>query len=306
MQARLHPMRSFFAVLIRVVLFLVAVLLVAFATAYVASSKKLHRTFEIDVRPVTPATDLAAIAAGHHLASIRGCDSCHGRDFGGGMVMDNFPMGRVYGPNLTTGQGGLGGVLTNADWARAIRHGIAHDGHPLVIMPAKDYTAVSDQDIAAIVGYIKSLPPVDRQVPAIAMGPVARVLLAVGKFRLSADVIDHTQVLPPPVVPVGITPEYGHYLATTCTGCHNPNFSGGKIQEGPPDWPLAANLTRGEGSRIAGWSEADFITTLRTMKAPDGKPVSPVMPAVFGQMDDTELKALWAYLQTLPAHGTGK
>lgn len=299
-------MRSLCSILLRLVLFVVALLAVALAAAYVASSKQLSRTFHVDVRPVAPATDLAAIAAGHHLAMIRGCAACHGTDFGGGVVMDNVPMGKVYGPNLTTGRGGLGGLLTNADWTRAIRHGIAHDGHPLVIMPSKDFTELSDRDVAAIVGYIKSLPPVDRQVPAIAMGPVARVLLAVGKFRLSADLIDHAPAAAPAVIPAGITPEYGRYLATTCTGCHNSHFSGGKIAEGPPDWPPAANLTRGNGTRIAGWTEADFIRTLRTMKAPDGTPVNPVMPAVFGQMDDTELKALWSYLQTLPPRGIGE
>src|SRR6185312_16674901 len=100
--------------------------------------------------------------------------------------------------------------------------------------------------------------------------------------------------------------EYGRYLASTCTGCHNPHFSGGKIAEGPPDWPPAANLTQGAGSAIRGWGEVQFIAALRTMRDPTGRAINPVMPAIFGQMSDTEFKALWAYLLTVPPAPTGK
>jgi cytochrome c553 len=88
-------------------------------------------------------------------------------------------------------------------------------------------------------------------------------------------------------------------------GCHGPNFSGGKIDIGPPSWPLAANLTPHADGRLAKWTEGDFIQTLRTAKRPDGTELNPVMPRVFGQLSEVELKALWAFFKTVPAAATG-
>jgi cytochrome c553 len=99
--------------------------------------------------------------------------------------------------------------------------------------------------------------------------------------------------------------EYGRYVANGCIGCHGTNFSGGKIPVGPPDWPPAANLTPHADGRLTKWTDADFIQTLRTARRPDGSELNPVMPRLFGQMDDVELKAIWAFLQTLPAAATG-
>lgn len=298
-------MRAFGRVVLWVVA-AVAVLLAAFAvTIYDLSAHRLHRHYSVAVAAVPPRTGAGAIAEGEHVATIRGCTACHGTDGGGAKVMDDPAMGRVYAPNLTSGAGGLAPLLTDADWVRAVRHGVAHDGHPLLIMPSRDYVALSDADLGAILAFFHSLPPVDRTVPAISPGPVMRILLAFGKMRLAADIIDQGASPPVAPVPAGPTAQYGRYLAATCTGCHNPHFSGGKIVEGPPDWPPAANLTGGPGSATKGWTEADFIRTLRTMRAPDGRAVNPVMPAVFGQMSDVELQALWAYLQTLPPAPTG-
>ena len=110
----------------------------------------------------------------------------------------------------------------------------------------------------------------------------------------------------PEFVTPAITVEYGHYLAAGCTGCHGANFSGGKIDIDPPDWPQAANLTPYEPDGFVRWTEADFIAALRTQKKPDGVALSPVMPKVFGAMNDTELKAIWMYLRTLPPVATGQ
>ncbi len=83
-------------------------------------------------------------------------------------------------------------------------------------------------------------------------------------------------------------------------------FSGGPIPGVPPDWPTAANLT--PGGELANWSEKAFIDTLRNGFTPSGKQLDPqYMPwTTFGQMTDDELKAMWLYLQSLPAKETGK
>ena len=165
-----------------------------------------------------------------------------------------------------------------------------------------NFARFTDDDMGDLISYLKSVPPVDRDSVPISVGPVARALLLAGKIQLSADLIDHTRVRPDVVKP-GVTVAYGRYLAAGCTGCHGPNLSGGKIDIGPPDWPQARNLT--PVGDLAKWTEADFLKALRTQIRPDGTRLSEVMPTAFGQMNDTELKALWAYLQTLPPAATG-
>jgi mono/diheme cytochrome c family protein len=298
-------MRAFKHVFVRLASAALIFALVAVMVVFLLSHRTLTRHYSIVVAPVPVPTSSESIERGGHIAAIRGCLACHGNDLGGGLVMDNAAMGRVYGPNLTKGSGGVGGLMTDEDWVRAVREGIGADGHPLFIMPSKDFVAMSDEDLGALLAYIRSAAPVARDVPAIVVGPVSRVLLALGKTRLSAEVIDHARA--PAAIHIGIevSPEYGRYLASTCTGCHNPSFSGGKIAEGPPNWPAAANLTLGPGSAVVGWSEGDFIRVIRTAVAPDGRVVNPVMPRTFAQMNDVELKALWSYLRTLPPAPTG-
>jgi mono/diheme cytochrome c family protein len=171
-------------------------------------------------------------------------------------------------------------------------------------MPSAEYSHLGDDDLGALIAYLKSVPPVDRDRVPLEVGPVARVLMLAGKLKLAAQEIDHANLQPASVQP-GATVEYGRYLAVGCTGCHGPNFSGGKIDIGPPDWPHAANLTPHADGRLAKWTEDDFLKVLRTARRPDGSEVNPVMPRNFGQMDDMELKAIWLYLRTLPPVPTG-
>jgi hypothetical protein len=158
--------------------------------------------------------------------------------------------------------------------------------------------------LGAVIAYVKSAAPVNRATVPVQLGPIARMLVATGKIKLAADVIDHPNVRPPSVTPA-VSLDYGRYVAVGCTGCHGPNFSGGKIEIGPPDWPPAANLTPHGTSRVSKWTEQDFMRTIRTGKRPDGGEVNPVMPRAFATLDDTELKAVWLYLKSLPPVATG-
>ncbi len=286
------------------ILGLLAVVVIGAGVIYWRSASRLQRRHAVTVQaPILP-KDAGAIERGRHLAATRGCMDCHGRDLGGAKVIENGAMGRLYGPNLTTGHGGLSAGFRDEDWVKAIRHGIAMDGHGLFLMPSADYARFTEADLGDLIVFMKSVPPVDRERVPISVGPVARVLMLAGKVKIAADEIDHANLQPDVVTPA-ITVDYGRYIAVGCTGCHGPNFSGGKIDIGPPDWPPAANLTSHAVGRLAKWSEADFLAVLRTGKRPDGTALNPVMPRAFGQMNDTELKALWAYLRTLPAVATG-
>jgi len=120
----------------------------------------------------------------------------------------------------------------------------------------------------------------------------------------NVTVIDHD--VPRPVAPQpGVTVEYGKYLANTCTLCHGSDLNGQTISEGGPQKYLAPNLT--PGGELHSWSETQFIETLRTGVTPSVHQIIDVMPwKYFGQMTDDELKAVWMYLQSLPALPQGK
>lgn len=287
-----------------VVLGVVGLVVVAAAAIYVGSNSRLKRTYAVTVAPLTIPTDPVAIARGKHIINSRGCSDCHGADLGGAKVIDDPAMGVIHGPNITRGAGGVPATYRDEDYVRAIRHGVGQNGRGLFLMPSEEYSTFSDADLGAVVAFLKSAPPVNRERTPLSFGPVARGLVVAGKIKVAAEVIDHGTVKPANVAP-GQTVEYGRYVAATCTGCHGPNFSGGRIAQGPPDWPSAANLTTHAEGRIATWQEADFINALRTGKRPNGTEISPVMPRAFGQMDDLELKAIWAFFKSLPPVATG-
>lgn len=120
---------------------------------------------------------------------------------------------------------------------------------------------------------------------------MGRVMLALDMVPpVAADRIDHT-ALPPAAVELGVTIEYGEYIAqTTCIECHGANLNG--IPFGPPgDQVPSPNLT--PGGKLAFWSEDEFLAILRTGVTPGGHELNKSMPwQYFGQMTDDELKAL--------------
>lgn len=282
---------------------LVSLIAIGATGAYFSSNSKLRKTYTVAVKPVTIPKGQEAVERGRHLAMSRGCVDCHGQDFGGTKIIEDGAMGRVYGVNLTSGAGGVSGYR-DEDWVRAIRHGVMRDGRGVFLMPSDEYSHLSDDDVGALVAFMKTLPPVARERVPIALGPISRMLVATGKMKLAAEGIDHANLKPAAITPA-VTVEYGKYLAVACIGCHGPNYSGGKIEIGPPDWPHARNLTPHASSNLPKWTDKDFIRAIREHKRPDGSTIDPVMPAGFGAMNDTELGALWVFLQKLPAVATG-
>lgn len=294
--------------LARIGVSLLALIAIAAALVFGITQARLARNYAIALETVAIPTDPAAVARGKHVATISGCVDCHGPDLAGRVFFDNAMVGRFVASNLTGGNGGVGARFGDADWIRAIRHGVRPDGKALLVMPAKEYFGLSDADLGALIGYLKSLPSVDRELPRSAVSPLGRVLMLALKDMpiLAAERIDHTAARPAAALP-GITREYGAYLAVRCTGCHGDTLSGGRIPGTPPDWPPAANLTPEPGAAAAAWNEAQFMHAMRTGMTPSGKQLDrKYMPwPVLGQMTDDELKALWMYLRSAPAKPYG-
>jgi len=240
-----------------------------------------------------------AIARGEHMVgSVYACLECHGDDFAGGTMIDDGAIGSILGPNLTSGAGGVVAEYKVADWDRAVRHGIRPDGTALA-MPSEDFQRMSDRELSDIIAYIRSVAPVDAEVPPVSLGPIGTFLVALGELRLSADHIDHDYAHPEYPPAEAPTAEYGEHLIAICRGCHGSELAGGPVVGGDPDWPPAGNLTA-----LQSWEYEDFVTAMRELELPDGRTMGKPMSQLqrFARnMKDVELEAMWVYLETLEA-----
>lgn len=279
----------------------VTLILLSVAGLYAWSNKELKATVPLPDYVFTPSASAAEqVARGDHLAkALAKCVDCHAPDLGGMTIVDDPMIGRIAGPNLTPGRGGVLAALTDADLERAIRSGLAKDGRRLVVMPAQDYQYLSDDDVAALIAYLRTLQPVDRESVPISIGPLARALYAAGKMPLfSANRVTGAG-RPIASVPVDSNVAYGKYLGDIgCAGCHGATYAGGPIEGAPPGWPMAANLTP---TGISHYTYADFARAMRDGVRPDGSKLNELMPTPATKlMTDVEIAALWKYLQTLP------
>lgn len=273
---------------------LVLLIVLALVAVYTLSSIAIRRTYNFPESSVRAATDSASLAWGRHLVeAVAKCQDCHEGDLGGKMMIEDPAFARLATTNLTSGRGGIPGY-TDADFERAIRHGVGRDGRPLVFMPSEAYGPLTDEDLAAMLGYLRTFPPVDREHPQPKVGPVARILYLTGKFPLLPVEITRHDAPRAPREP-GVTVEYGEYLASIggCRSCHGAQLAG----DANPDAP---DITVG---RLASWTEEDFFRALREGERPDGSAIDPEkMPWVrSGLMTDDEIRAVWVYLRSLPA-----
>ena len=223
---------------------------------------------------------------------------------GGGRVMVNQGGFVIAAPNITPDAESGAGTWTDDQFARAVREGIGHDGRTLFpIMPYPNFRNLSDEDLASVVVYIRSLEPVHNTLPKPQIPfPLSRLI----------------QSAPEPVLSPVITKEddrvsRGRYLTriASCVDCHTPDdkmhrpiesmeFAGGKQVEGFP--ARSANLTP-DPSGISYYDEAMFVRVLRTGHV-GARALNPPMPWwVFRNMSDEDLKSIFAYLRTVkPIH----
>jgi len=286
----------------RVLLGLLGLVVCAIALVYGLSSYRLSRKLHVTEPALTIPTDSASLARGHYLLTAIGkCVECHGPSLGGKLAIDAGPVGTMYAPNLTRGTGGLGATRSDADFVRAIRHGVAPDGRKLMFMPSEVFQFMGDADVVAVVAAVRSYPPVDGAQPLSKVGPLGRVFYLIGQLPplVPADMVAHNAPRDP-VPPAGPTAEYGKYLAHIggCVGCHGPTLSGGHVPGTPPDFKPASNLTP---AGIGHYTETDFIRALREGLRPARTPIDTFMPwRLTRLMTDDDIRAVYAFLKTVP------
>jgi len=249
------------------------------------------------------------LARGRYLTqSLLGCESCHtprdwtqhgapmlpGRELvGQALTFADFP-GTLIAPNLTSDPETGSAGWTDDQIARAIREGVKHDDTILFpAMPYSEYKTLSDEDLASVVVYLRSVPPVRNPLPPTHINFPVNYLV-----RSAAEPV--VEPVQGPDSSNGVA--RGKYLVHLGCGCHNVNdnlgYAGGERLVGPWGDATSPNLTP-DASGIGYFSEATFITALRTGYV-GARKLNSIMPfGEFKDLTDEDLKAIFAYLKTL-------
>ena len=265
----------------------------------------------------------ARLARGAYLVnSVSDCMGCHAEHdwtkhdapilpgtLGAGQdmnILKGFP-GKVFAPNITPDPETGAGSWSDDQLARAIREGVGHDGRALFpFMPYPDFHHMSDEDLASVIVYLRSLPPIRKQRPTTQLIFPVKYLIRSAPQSLDAPVPE----------PDLSTPEKrGKYLVTIagCTDCHTPQdahgqpiagleFAGGFILDGPWGRVASANITP-DPSGIPYYSLAMFTQVIRTGYL-GARKISQIMPwHTYRGMTDEDIAAIFSYLKTLkPVH----
>jgi mono/diheme cytochrome c family protein len=296
----------------------VLVLVVAGFAVYVAAHQ--HLKFNAPLPAVTASADSAVISRGRYVVrDLSVCEGCHGDPkrrenlltgedvpLSGGFEFD-IPPGRFYARNITPDSGtGIGG-FSDGEVARALRYGVGHDGRAL--LPFMEMQGLSDEDLTAVVSYLRSQPPVRHVVPAhhyTFLGMIVKATVLANPVGPKAT--------PLKTDPHGATVENGRYLVESvanCWSCHTQrdyntgalvgaHLAGGRMPDdfNPRRVWNPPNLTSDPRTgRLASLSEDDFVARMRTGRVIPGSP----MPwPQFSRMHEDDLRAIYRYLKTLP------
>jgi len=275
---------------------LIVLILIAAGGLYFKGNAQLTRTHDFPASGIVAPTDEASIAYGKYRVETL-CVDCHGSDLGGVVGWAAVgPLATIDSANLTSGEGGIGAEFTtDEDYVRAIRHGIDPEGKPIYMPAVVAFQHLSDEDLAAMIAYLKTLPPVDRKTNGSQFTALGKIIFAAGMFgELPVDEASHQDHITAP--PSGATVEYGEYLVAIgdCRACHGQELAGGAYPDPAVTQPVP-NLT--PGGELGAWTEEQFIQIMRTGGAlnPELMPVKEI-----GKLTDDELKAIWLYLHSLP------
>ncbi|MGB3078035.1 MAG: cytochrome c [Saprospiraceae bacterium] len=310
-------------IVLRILKWTAIVLIVLFAGLAIAANMMYDRKYDAPYPDIKASSDSAIIAHGQHLVlSTAHCAECHfkpddstkvknGEDFqlaGGGFPF-LFPGGAFYSRNISSDKETGIGNLKDGEIARALRYGVKHDG--TVLIPAMEYQNLSDEDLTAIISYLRTIPAVSHKVPDNDFNLFGKAILA---FLIRPESPVKT---PPAKMTPDTTAQYGEYLArfvSGCRSCHterNPNtgayigeeLAGGPFEQvkgDPPRMLYTANLTPDPTGVLHDWTFEKFRDRFHQgTSIPES-----VMPwFAFKKLNDTELRALWKYLHTIkPVH----
>jgi len=236
-------------------------------------------------------SDWSPLAKGQPLPGLKG----------GGRVWADYGLPFLFSPNITPDPETGAGKWTDDMLARAIREGVGHDGRALFLMPWEAFRSFSDEDLASVVVYLRSIPPVKRALPTSDVPEPIR-----------ASLKPEPLTAPVPAPDLSTPVKRGEYLVTVgqCAGCHSAydqnqapipgmQFAGGLPLRGGWGDVTTPNLTQ-DPSGIPYYTEDLFVEVIRTGQV-KARVLNPIMPrSYFKNMTDEDLKAIFAYLKTVP------
>ena len=297
------------------------VLLVVVVGGAVFVSSRQNLKFDAAYPEVVASTDSAIVARGRYIVRTAApCAACHGDPaqraafmsgaevpLTGGVVFD-IPPGKFYTKNLTPDpETGLGKV-TDKEIARALRHGVGYDGRAL--LPFMEMQGLSDDDLQAVVSYLRTMPPVRNPVPPHQYTALGKVI----KATVLANPVGPSTT-PPARAPRGASVERGRYLVeavSLCWACHTersqmtgaltgPRYGGttGFTEADDPTHSWSPpNITRDpETGKLGKLTEDQIVARFRQGRIIPGSP----MPwQAFSQLADDDLRAIYRYLMTVP------
>lgn len=262
---------------------LVALALLALAAIYWKTQSMLR------VATWAPTTSLLQgdVAEGARLAKVMGCRGCHNDNLRGGDFVEEPHVFKLVAPNLTQ----VRAKYDDAAWQRLFRTGAKANGSLAVGMPVKAFQRLTDQEIANLVAYVRSVPEVDNPgLGSTRLYPLARIGLLNGQFKMEEIAGDAPES--DTVLAQRATMDRGQHLArVACGECHGMTFEGGGPTGAPP--LIVAK----------GYDEDKFARLMRTGLTAAGTPsasglMSEVARGRFSALTDQEVADLHRFLRS--------
>jgi mono/diheme cytochrome c family protein len=285
----------------------------------VTTALRQHRKFAAPYPAIQASRDPAVIERGRYLAyGAAHCASCHGASDSGANAPRTapvlagghefaLPVGVFRAPNITPDRETGTGRYSDPELARMLRYGVRPNGEAM--LPFMPFQNLSDEDLTALISFLRSQEPVRHEVAPHDPNLLGRVVKA---FMLAPR---GPSAPPPAQVAREVTPAYGRYLAhsvANCVGCHTkmdmrtgelvgPALAGGGEHPStldPSQHFITPNLTPdARWGWLGGWSEDAFVARFRAGRIRAGSP----MPwEAFANISENDARALYRYLQTLP------
>lgn len=254
-------------------------LLVAIAILFGGSGLIMRRAIAAELPSIRAATDPASIAEGTRLAGILGCTRCHGGS-GQGRVLENVPyLGQIIAPSLPQ----IAARATDGQLARAIRNGVGIDARPLFLMPSDAFNRLSNDDVARLMGWMRSLPTTAFDIVGTTpVGVRGRFAILTGRLPDSVALAE--------AQPTRRPADSGRYFVqVSCEACH----AARQDRTSAVDGSRAPALARG----VASYDSIALRALLRTGLG-HGDRVLPTMTqasqAGLGALSDGEIEAIRA------------
>ena len=235
------------------------------------------------------ATDPATrLAHGERLARLLGCINCHGERLQGSNASADDPdFGDMNAPNLSL----LLPVYSDAELDKAIRRGIPRDGRTMWFMASEGFQRLGDDDLAAMIAYLRTFSPTGPRMPPLRFGPGFRRAQQTGEMKPAKILVDRFAREAP--VDLGSEHRYGRWLAQiVCSECHNARLDG--YPEFTPDLDMAANYTPEQLDRL--------ISTGQGVDGRDLEMMADTARSRLRLLTPRERKALIAYLKARASH----